>query len=89
MERATEMQNHLNNLVQGLNHELSKDNFFLDNNVDSSQQQQQQQHFIPKEAIRRCSSRRQKRYNITQVKSQNVLTNISYNALKRIDFDKA
>ena len=53
LERAIEMQNHLNNLVQGLNHkvELSQD-FFLGDNVDCSQQQQQQQkHFIPTKRI--------------------------------------
>ena len=43
LERATEMQNPLNNLVQGLNHKLElSQNFFLDNNVDCGQQQQQQ-----------------------------------------------
>ena len=43
LEQATEMQNPLNNLVQGLNHKLElSQNFFLDNNVDCGQQQQQQ-----------------------------------------------
>ena len=43
LERATEMQNPLNNLVQELNHKLElSQNFFLDNNVDCGQQQQQQ-----------------------------------------------
>ena len=43
LERATEMQNPLNNLVQGLNHKLElSQNFFLNNNVDCGQQQQQQ-----------------------------------------------
>ena len=47
LERATETHNALNNLVQGLKHELElSQNFFLDNNVDCSQQQQQ--HFILK-----------------------------------------
>ena len=55
LDRAMEMQNHLNNLVQGINHkvELSQD-FFLGDNVDCSQQQQQQQqqkHFIPTKRI--------------------------------------
>ena len=50
LEQATERQNPLNNLVQGLNHELQLSrNFFLDDNFDcGQQQQQQQQHFIPK-----------------------------------------
>ena len=90
LEQATETQNPLNNLVQGLNHELELgQNFFLDDNVDCGQQQQQQQHFIPKKTIRRCSSRRKKRYSPTKVKSRNFLTNISYNRLKHIDFDNA
>ena len=43
LERATDMQNPPNNLVQGLNHKLElSQNFFLDNNVDCGQQQQQQ-----------------------------------------------
>ena len=88
LERATEAQKPLNNLVQGLDQELElSQNFFLDNNVDYGQQQQQ--HFIPKKTIRRCSSHRKKRYSPTKVKSRNFLTNISYNCLKHINFDKA
>ena len=49
LEQATEIQNPLKNLVQGLNHELQLSrSFFLDDNFDCGQQQQQQQHFIPK-----------------------------------------
>ena len=40
LERATEAQKPLNNLVQGLDQELElSQNFFLDNNVDYGQQQ--------------------------------------------------
>ena len=43
LERATETQNPLNNLVQGLNHRLQlSQNFFLDDNFDCRQQQQKQ-----------------------------------------------
>ena len=60
LERATEVQKPLNNLVQGLDQELElSQNFFLDNNVDYGQQQQQ--HFIPKKTIRRCSLHRKKK----------------------------
>ena len=79
-------------MVQELNHELQlSQNFFLDDNVncDQQQQQQQQQHFIPKETIRRCLSHRKKRYSPTKAKSQNFLTNIPFNRLKRMDFDNA
>ena len=63
LERATETQNTLNKLVQGLNHELElSQNFFFDENVNcSQQQQQQQQHFIPIKKIRRCSLHRKKK----------------------------
>ena len=61
LERATEAQKPLNNLVQGLDQELElSQNFFLDNNVDYGQQQQQQ-HFIPKKTIRGCSLHRKKK----------------------------
>ena len=60
LERATEAQKPLNNLVQGLNQELElSQNFFLDNNVDYGQQQQQ--HFIPKKTIHGCSLHREKK----------------------------
>ena len=43
LERATETQNPLNNLVQRLNHRLQlSQNFFLDDNFDCRQQQQKQ-----------------------------------------------
>ena len=58
LERATEAQNPLNNLVQGLKHKLElSQHFFLGNNVScGQQQQQQQQHFMSEKTIRRCSS---------------------------------
>ena len=60
LERATEVQKPLNNLVQELDQELElSQNFFLNNNVDYGQQQQQ--HFIPKKTIRRCLSHRKKK----------------------------
>ena len=60
LERATEAQNPLNNLVQELNPELElSQNFFLEDNVNCSQQQQQQ-YFIPKKELRRCSRRKKK-----------------------------
>ena len=43
LERATETQNPLNNLVQRRNHRLQlSQNFFLDDNFDCRQQQQKQ-----------------------------------------------
>ena len=73
LERNTEKQNPLNNLVQGLKHKLElSQNFFLDNNLNCSQQQQQQEHFIP-----------------TKIKSRNFLTNTSYNRFKHMDFNNA
>ena len=60
LERATEAQNPLNNLVQELNPELElSQNLFLEDNVNCSQQQQQQ-YFIPKKGLRRCSRRKKK-----------------------------
>ena len=59
LERATETQNALNNLVQGLEHKLElSQHLFLGNNVNcgqqQQQQQQQQQHFMSEKTIRRC-----------------------------------
>ena len=68
----------------------AKSDFFLEDDFDCGQkQQQQQQHFIPKKTIRRCLSRRKKRYSLRKVKLRNFLTNISCNRLKQIDFDSA
>ena len=53
-------------------------NFFLVDNVDHEHQK-----IIPKTIKKRSN----KNYSPTKVKSQNLLTNISYNRLKRIDFD--
>ena len=54
LEQATETQNLLNKLVQGLEHELElSQNFFLGNNLNCSQKEQQQQNFVPKKELRR------------------------------------
>ena len=88
---AETIQNPLDNLAQGIEHELEvSQNFFLHDNVNCGQQQQQeQQHFVPTKPIPRCLSRRKKRCSPTKVKSRNFLTNISYNRLKHIGFDNA
>ena len=59
LERATETQNALNNLIQGLEHKLElSQHLFLGNNINcgqqQQQQQQQQQHFMSEKTIRRC-----------------------------------
>ena len=74
-------ENPLKSIMQNMGRDLElNQNFCLGNNVDYKHQK------ISKRTIKKCSN---KNYSPSKVTSRNLLTNISYNRLKRIDFDNA
>ena len=84
-QSLAQTQNSLKSLMQDMERDLElNQNFFLGNNVDHKQNVICNKKIIPKKMIKKCSN---KNYSPAKGKSRNFLTNISYNRLKRIDFD--
>ena len=81
-QSLNQVQNPLKNIMQEIARDLAlNQNFFLCDNVVHKPKQ------IPEKAVKK--SHHKKNYSPTKVKSKNLLTNISYNRLKNIDFDNA
>ena len=81
-QSLNQVQNPLKNIMQEIARDLAlNQNFFLCDNVVHKPKK------IPEKTVKK--SHHKKNYSPTKVKSKNLLTNISYNRLKNIDFDNA
>ena len=86
-QSLAQAQNPMKSIMQDMARDLKlNQNLFLGDNVDHKQKGICNQKIISKKTIKKRSN---KNYSPTKVKSRNFLTNISYNRLKRIDFDNA
>ena len=80
-------QNLLKSVMQDMERDLElNQNFFLGDNFGHEQNVICNQKIIPKKTIKK---RNKKNYSPAKVRSRNFLTNISYNRLKRINFNNA
>ena len=86
-QSLAQVQNPLKSIMQDMERDLElNQNFFLGSNVNHEEYVISNQKNISKKTIKKCGN---KNYSPIKVRSRNFLTNISYNCLKRVDFDNA
>ena len=86
-ESLAQVQNPLKSIMQDMERDLElNQNFFLGDNINHKENVISNQKIISKKTIKKCGN---KNYSPIKVKLRNFVTNISYNCLKRVDFDNA